>query len=150
MFSYQDAPAFLISGAVDGNTETYGRHTVFINQKDIREIQLAKSAIAAGIATLLHHRGIDSGNVSRIYLTGGFGTFINKEHAVRIGLLPYELRQKIRTIGNAAGIGTVMAQCSFKRFRSSNAVKNKVKYIELSSSSEFQDLYMEHMLFPGH
>jgi uncharacterized 2Fe-2S/4Fe-4S cluster protein (DUF4445 family) len=150
MFSYQDAPAFLISGAVDGNTETYGRHTVFITQKDIREIQLAKSAIAAGIATLLHHRGIDSGNVSRIYLTGGFGTFINKEHAVRIGLLPYELRQKIRTIGNAAGIGTVMAQCSFKRFRSSNAVKNKVKYIELSSSSEFQDLYMEHMLFPGH
>ncbi len=148
LFSYQDAPAFLITGEVDRNSGTFGHNTVFLTQKDIREIQLAKSAIAAGIETLLHHRGIKSSDVSRIYLTGGFGTFINKDHAVRIGLLPVELRQKIHTIGNAAGIGTVIAQCSLERFLNTNALRNQVKYIELSSSSEFQDFYMEHMMFP--
>jgi uncharacterized 2Fe-2S/4Fe-4S cluster protein (DUF4445 family) len=99
--------------AIDGvrafNLTTEGREgsgsQIVITQKDIRELQNAKAAIAAGIETLIKHSGIGHDMVKKVYLAGGFGSSINIESALKVGLLPRSLENKIEAIGNASGTG---------------------------------------------
>ena len=90
-------PAFLI---------TEGVH---ITQRDVRRIQTAKSAIAAGTLALIHRAGLTVSDISRVYLAGGFGSYMDEQNAITIGLLPEEARSIIKNIGNAAGAGAGMA-----------------------------------------
>ena len=135
--------SFIIAGA----KETQNGSPIIITGKDIREIQLAKAAIAAGINILIKKRGIALSDIQTVYLAGGFGSFIDKLSAVKIGLLPSELIGKIRVLGNAAGTGAIMALLSREKYKECDIIKNKVEYIELSGSAEFTEEYTNAIYF---
>ena len=121
---------------------------VLLIQKDVREVQLAKASIAAGIMTLLSKAGKRAEEVDVVYLAGGFGSFIDKDNAIRIGLIPEELKDKIQVIGNAAGTGAIQSLVSRECLSECDRIAAKAEYIELSTSPEFQDLYIDSMFFP--
>lgn len=120
---------------------------VWISQSDIRKLQLAKAAIAAGIEVLLKERKKSYKDIGRVILAGGFGTFLNKENAAAIGLIPRELLSVTEAVGNAAGEGAVSAALSEKARKRLNVIKSSMKYIELSTARSFSDMYVEKMFF---
>ncbi len=137
-------PAFVVVKAF----ETKYNENIVITQKDVRELQNAKAAIAAGIQVLIARAGINIYDVSKVYLAGGFGTLINPQSAVNIGLLPSELKDKIESIGNAAGSGAQMSLLSRQALSQIEKIKKKMKYVELSSDKSFSDFYVDYMIFP--
>ncbi|MFQ3621198.1 MAG: ASKHA domain-containing protein [Spirochaetales bacterium] len=140
---YEGEPALQL---VPADLSATGLPIVF-TQQDIREIQLAKAAIAAGIHTLLGTARLSFSDIDTLYIAGGFGNYLNPASALRIGLIPKELQGKIQSLGNAAGLGAAMALLSEDAFARMQAIKERTTYIELSSSLEFQDCYVEQMLF---
>jgi uncharacterized 2Fe-2S/4Fe-4S cluster protein (DUF4445 family) len=130
-----------------GSEECDAGSDIAITQKDIRELQTAKGAIAAGIRILAAEAGIGLQDIDRVYMAGGFGSYMNIESAHTIGLIPIELAGKVTAIGNAAGAGALQALLSKKLYDKAQDLKKRVKYIELSSSGEFMDQYIECMNF---
>ena len=120
---------------------------VHITQKDIREIQLAKSAVSAGIATLLHYAGKALGDIDEVILAGGFGAHINKASACRIGLIPPELEPKIIIAGNAAGMGASAVLLNKRARARIENLREISSYVELSGDAYFMDEYVERMMF---
>lgn len=120
---------------------------IAITQKDIRELQNAKAAIAAGIKVLANYAGIELSKIDRVFLAGGFGSYINIDSALKIGLLPIELKGKIKSIGNAAGAGAIEGLKSTKMLKKSVELKRRIKYVELSSRADFVNEYVESMMF---
>jgi len=120
---------------------------IAITQKDIRELQNAKAAIAAGIKTLAKHAGIRLEDVEKVYLAGGFGNYINIESALTIGLLPRELKGRVEAVGNSAGAGASAGLLSYEFLQEADKVKNRIRYIELSANADFVNEYVENMLF---
>lgn len=118
-----------------------------INQRDIRELQLAKSAIRAGIEILLEETGRDYGDIDTVYLAGAFGTYLDPESAVKIGLLPPLPISRIYSVGNAAGEGAKLALLDKDQRKIAEEVSKKISYIELSSRKDFQEKFMEFMYF---
>ena len=145
MVENDDQPAVTLA---DGK-ETESSESVLLTQKDVREIQLAKASIAAGIMTLLKKAGKEVDDIDVVYLAGGFGSFIDKTSAVRIGLIPAELESKIQVIGNAAGTGAVLSLISEECLAECDRIATTAEYVELSSSPEFQDEYVNNMFFPA-
>ena len=121
---------------------------VYVTQKDVRKVQLGKGAIAAGIEVLLQKAGMDAEDVSRLYLAGGFGSFIRPESAARIGLIPRELLPVTKALGNTAAMGAKMALVSREAKNRLEKLRNNMTYLELSGMVEFNNAYMEHMMFP--
>ncbi len=120
---------------------------ISISQKDVREIQNAKAAIAAGIEILIKESGVRLTDVKKVYLAGAFASKLDIESAVNIGLLPRKLKDRIEIIGNAAGVGAIEALLSVKVLEGLEELRDRVKYIELSSSSYFADIYIENLAF---
>ncbi len=120
---------------------------VFVNQQDIREIQLAKSAIASGIKRLLSIAGITLNDLDNILLAGGFGNYINIPNAIKIGLLPDFPVEKYIQVGNTAGTGAVLALKSDKFIYETEKLKEKIQYIELSNDSDFSMEFAMNMFF---
>jgi uncharacterized 2Fe-2S/4Fe-4S cluster protein (DUF4445 family) len=120
---------------------------IYITQKDVREVQLAKSAIAAGIASLLHDTKIAITDVQNLILAGGFGSHMNSGSACKIGLLPKELIGKIEVVGNAAGNGAAQLLLSQECFARLEDIATSCENIELSGHPYFQDQYIENMMF---
>lgn len=120
---------------------------VFLSRKDVREVQLAKAAIAAGIDILFKESGISENEIDEVLIAGGFGNFINLESACTIGLLPKSLLQKIRPVGNAAGEGARKALVSRKERENMSLIQARSAYIELASHPDFADLYADHLPF---
>ncbi len=110
---------------------------IIINQQDIREVQLAKGAIAAGISILLKSAGLTYDDISKIYVAGGFGNYMNMESAINIGLIPKEMRGKTELIGNAAGTGATLALQSASFIERMEQQRQKTEYIELSYDEDF-------------
>ena len=128
--------------------ETAINSDIVITQKDVRELQNAKAAIAAGIKILIKQAGINPSDIKKVYLAGGFGNYINISSAFKIGLLPSELdSEKVVSIGNAAGAGAVLGLLSKHNLSETEMIKNKVKYIELSALVDFVDEYVNCMFF---
>lgn len=123
------------------------KHPVYLTGKDIREIQLAKAAICAGIYTLLDKASLSLCDVSSVVLAGGFGSHINKTSACRIGLIPRELENKIVSVGNAAGAGAVAILLSSSAREAARNICEKSDYTELSGNAYFMDKYIEEMTF---
>ncbi|MFP3154292.1 ASKHA domain-containing protein [Lachnospiraceae bacterium ZAX-1] len=127
--------------------ETQKGEPIVFTQKDIREVQLAKSAVRAGIETLLIRYGITYKEVDTVFLAGGFGYKINLEKAVGIGMIPKELERKIVTVGNSS-LGGAIAYLS-----ETNAIKRMediiyvAEEIELSMDKDFREFYMDYMFF---
>jgi len=143
---YRNEPAVIIVP----ESETALEGPILFTQKDIREVQLAKAAIAAGIETLLQESSADADAIEQLYLAGGFGNYIHTASAVRIGLIPAELADRTISAGNTAGKGTVQMMIDADGEAAMNRLIEKTRYIELSSHAAFQNLYVEHMVFPEH
>lgn len=127
--------------------ETENGKPIYLTQRDIREVQLAKAAIFAGIKILLKEVDISQEDIQKILLAGAFGNFIDKENAIRIGLIPYLPLKRIKLIGNAAGRGAEMALMSTNMRKTSQKISEKIRYIELSSRPDFQEEFTEAMFF---
>ncbi|MHB0859260.1 MAG: ASKHA domain-containing protein [Anaerolineae bacterium] len=127
--------------------EGAGGRPVRVTQRDVRELQLAKGAIRAGIEILMKELGIQAGDVRRIYLAGAFGNYIRPESALEIGLMPRFPNAEIVPIGNAAGSGAKMALLSLSARSEAADLPSRVEYLELSGRPDFQEEFMEAMVF---
>lgn len=130
-----------------GKGEKEDSKQIVITQKDIRELQNAKAAIAAGIETLVKSAVKDTAAVKKVYLAGGFGSSINMDSALKTGILPREFLNRIQAIGNASGAGAVECLLSKDMLELTDQIKQKIKYVELSASAYFTERYVENMLF---
>lgn len=122
--------------------------SVFLTQKDIGEVQLAKGAIAAGILLLEKHLGITHEDIRKVYIAGAFGNYMNPESACRIGLLPESLKDRIIPIGNAAGEGAQIALLNTDEREQTVKLMNQVDFLELAAIPEFQDCFIDELEFP--
>ena len=120
---------------------------VYITQEDIRKLQLAKGAIAAGIDILFKEYGCKPCDLDILTFAGGFGNYIDKASAAAIGLFPTELLDRAKEVGNAAGNGAVSAALSQEAWESALDISGKMRYIELASYPHFDEIYVEHMNF---
>jgi uncharacterized 2Fe-2S/4Fe-4S cluster protein (DUF4445 family) len=121
---------------------------VVITQRDVRELQNAKGAILAGIRVLLRHLGKSEADIGAVLLAGAFGTYIRRESALAIGLIPPIPIERIRSVGNAAGTGAQMALLSVSQRRRAERLARQVEYLELSGNASFPAEYAEAMFFP--
>ena len=120
---------------------------VYITQEDIRKLQLAKGAIAAGIDILFKEYGCKPCDLDILTFAGGFGNYIDKASAAAIGMFPPELLDRAKEVGNAAGNGAVSAALSQEAWESALDISGKMRYIELASYPHFDEIYVEHMNF---
>ncbi len=125
-------------------------HDISITQADIRQLQLAKSAIYSGIVMLQHVMGIDNDQLHELMLCGGFGNYLNIESAVRIRLLPELPVQRITYMGNAAAIGAQMALLSETERLRAFELSRRIEHVALAARPEFADIFVEGMNFSGH
>lgn len=120
---------------------------VCLNQADIRALQLAKSAIFAGIESLLAAAGMDAETLATVSIAGGFGRYLNLQSAAQIGLLPQEAAQKAQVIGNAALAGASMLLLDQSCGAECEALADRAEVLELASDAVFIEAYMEGMMF---
>lgn len=120
---------------------------VTLTQKDISEVQFAKSAIRSGIELLARRMQVSVGDIRKVYLAGAFGNYMNPVSACRIGMIPPVLLDRIETIGNAAGEGAKLCALNRREFAYSQFLAAKTEFLELASCPEFQDCYIDHLMF---
>jgi uncharacterized 2Fe-2S/4Fe-4S cluster protein (DUF4445 family) len=139
MSSYKDQRALKVTSR--------GGLEIYLTQKDIREVQLAKGAIAAGIEVLKKEAGINDGQIERVFIAGGFGNYLDPHNACVIGMIPRGLEEKIVQIGNGAGTGARLYLLDTRRKQEALELRDKVEYIELSVNQDFQREYIDSMNF---
>ena len=121
---------------------------ITLSQKDVRELQLGKAAIRAGISVLLDSLSLQEPQITRVLLAGAFGSHLSPDALCDIGLLPEAFRGKVESIGNAAGEGAKMYLRNYLLFEASESLAHETEYIELSLSSAFTNYYIDAMSFP--
>jgi uncharacterized 2Fe-2S/4Fe-4S cluster protein (DUF4445 family) len=144
IIDYHGQPAVVLVEAAESATG----EPIILTQKDIREIQNAKAAIAAGIALLISLAGLTPQAVKQVYLAGGFGSYLDVLHAFRIGMLPNELAGRTRAVGNTSGMGAILCLLEGRSLRQAESIAQAVRYYELSGDKRFVDLYVDAMFFP--
>ena len=137
-------------GRYEGQACVWLTEKVCVTQEDVRNLQLAKAAIAAGIEILLKEKAFEYKDVTGVLLAGGFGSFLNKESAAKIGLIPKELLPVTEAVGNAAGEGAVFAAISNDARNHLLEIRSEMHYLELSMHPAFSDLYMECISFESY
>lgn len=110
---------------------------VYLTQEDIRQVQLAKGAICAGVCLLADQLGLAVTDIQQVQLAGAFGSFLNPENACRIGLLPEVLSDRIQVVGNAAGSGAKLLACNKNLLPLAKELTNKVEFVELANLPMF-------------
>ena len=134
--------AFLLARAEDA-----GGQEVFLTQADIRQVQLAKGAIRAGITLLERKVGLADSDIERILLAGAFGNYIRPESALRIGLLPAVAAERIHFVGNAACSGAQMALVSSACRAEAGELARRIQYVEIAHEKNFGDVFAESIAF---
>jgi uncharacterized 2Fe-2S/4Fe-4S cluster protein (DUF4445 family) len=124
-----------------------GQEQVVLTQADIRQVQLAKGAIRAGIRLLLQKVGLEDAEIERILLAGAFGNYIRRESALRMGLLPDVPAERIHFVGNAACSGAEMILVSSNCRQMARELARKIEYIEIAHEKEFGHVFAEAMGF---
>lgn len=120
---------------------------LFLTQKDIREVQLAKAAIRAGTKILQRKLGITDIDIRQILLAGAFGNYIRPQSAMRIGLLPNVPLEWIHFIGNAASSGAQMILISRQCRDKACELARKIEYIEIANEPDFEAVFTDSMFF---
>lgn len=143
IIQYKGRPAFKVVSA----EETANSEAIILTQKDIREFQLAKSAIAAGIQILIQKAGLKTSEIETIYLAGGFGNYINIDNAKKVGLIPNLLTENAIKMGNGAGQGAKIYLLNKAKADKAAEIAADIEYIELSKLKSFQEYFMKNMLF---
>ena len=131
-----------------GESETQSGHPILLTQRDVREVQLAKGAMAAGIQTLLAEFGARADDVEEVLLAGAFGNFIRPDRARAIGLIPPLPLARVKFVGNAAGAGAKMLLVNRDLRRVADDVARGVEHVELSQRPDFQARFADAMFFP--
>ena len=134
------------SGYLEGKEYTLCEN-VTLTQKDIREVQLAKAAIRAGIQLLAENLGVCVEDIQKVCLAGAFGNYMDPASACRIGMIPPVLLDKITPIGNAAGEGAKLCALSREEFVYSQTLAKETEFLELASLPNFQDCYVDALEF---
>jgi uncharacterized 2Fe-2S/4Fe-4S cluster protein (DUF4445 family) len=124
-------------------------NTVYLSQRDIRELQFAKAAISTGWSLLLEEFGIEAREVQQVLLAGSFGSYLSPASAVRIGLVPKLPVLRIVSAGNVAGEGAKMVLLSRREREGAAALLEEVRYVELSDRPDFNDAFVDKLAFPG-
>lgn len=120
-------------------------HPVYITTEDIRQLQLAKSAIRAAVQILLKKAGLQIEDVTHLYLAGAFGSYIKIENALAIGLLPEMSPDKISHIGNSAMIGAAMALYAEDVKKDMEHFAREICHVELAKESCFEEYFLKYM-----
>ena len=120
---------------------------VSLSQKDVRMVQLAKSAVCSGLTTLLRTAGVPAGEVEELAVAGGFGSYLNVASAGKIGLLPQELVPKVQVLGNAALSGAAMLLLNETLRAESQRLAESAHTVDLSANPVFLELYTDNMFF---
>lgn len=121
---------------------------IVITQADVNEIQLAKGAIASGLETLMAATGTAPEEIQEVIVAGAFGSYLNLDSALAIGLLPRLPNAKYVQVGNAAGVGAKMALLSLKERRRAQQIMQRTGYIELTTQPDFNSRFAMSLLFP--
>ena len=135
------------SGYLEDREYRLGDTPVVLTQKDVREVQLAKAAIRAGIELLAQELGVQVEAIAQVYLAGAFGNYLTPASACRIGMIPPALLDRIRPIGNAAGEGAKLCALSKAEFTYSQELAKHTDFLELASLPDFQDCYVDALEF---
>ncbi len=123
------------------------RDDVVLTQEDIRQVQMAKGAIAAGIRLMAEHLDIRTVDIDRVILAGAFGSYMNPASACRIGLLPEELAGRITAAGNIAGSGSRMMAKDRKQLELAQTLVGQIEFLELANMPTFQRAFAKNMEF---
>jgi uncharacterized 2Fe-2S/4Fe-4S cluster protein (DUF4445 family) len=121
--------------------------SIYLTQEDIRQLQQAKGAIAAGIRLMAQHLGVTLADIEQVYLAGAFGSFLNPHSACRIGLIPWQLEGKIQSVGNAAGSGAMLIACNADAFSRTETIAARVKHLDLATLPEWAKSFAQSMRF---
>lgn len=130
-----------------GDDKFYICDNVYISQKDIREFQLAKSAIRAGFETLIKCSDIDLKSLTKLYIAGGFGYYLDKASAINTGILPISTINIIDNIGNSAAKGAIMCLVNDDYIEICKDIAKNTEVVDLSNSSVFYHLFIKYMGF---
>ena len=143
-----EGPFASLLGTAQGQSACYldTKRNVYVTQDDVRQVQLAKAALRAGVETMLDEQGAVYDDVGELALAGGFGMRLNPASAARIGLIPPALEKRVRQWGNAAGQGAVAALFDEGRDALEH-IAHTCRYVELSSSRAFNEYYLDAMGF---
>jgi uncharacterized 2Fe-2S/4Fe-4S cluster protein (DUF4445 family) len=120
---------------------------VTVTARDVRQYQLAKSAIMSGIKIIVKRAGLALSDVQRVYIAGGLGFFIDKESAVKTGLLPTEFLDKIVVCGNTSLIGAAACLTNPQKIAECEKIPARCRTVELSDDPLFMDEFVENMMF---
>jgi uncharacterized 2Fe-2S/4Fe-4S cluster protein (DUF4445 family) len=123
--------------------------SIYLSQRDVRELQFAKAAIATGWNILLEEAGLGPGDVQQVLLAGSFGSYLSPANAIKIGLVPRLPALRVVSAGNVAGEGAKMALLSVRERAAALALLQEVRYVELSDRADFNDAFVEQLSFPG-
>ena len=126
-----------------GEEERGGQPAITITQRDVRELQLAKAAIRAGIQVLLETNSCSEEEMKQVIIAGAFGTYIDVASAMAIGMLPSLPLNRFRQVGNAAGMGAKLALISLSERAKAQGIASRVKYIELGSAPNFEQTFIQ-------
>ena len=137
----EDGREFVLTWA----SEAGNNHDITVTQKDVAELQLAKSAICAGATLLREFFGGEQ--IRRILLAGAFGNYVDPQDACTLDLLPDSHTARIIGVGNAAGYGACLALLDSNKRREGQRLSKKLQYQELAATQRFQDLFIEGMRF---
>jgi len=120
---------------------------VSITAKDVRELQLAKGAMAAGVQMLRERVGVAEQDISRVMIAGAFGSYMKPESACGINLIPKSLLNRVVAIGNAAGQGAKLAALSKDEYERAKHLAVNMDYMDLATLPEFNDIFVDNLTF---
>ena len=130
-------------------SEEEAENKISLTQKDIRQLQLAKGAIRAGIEVLAARLEIKLAEINQVYLVGGFANYLDPDNTILIGMLPEVFAGKILQFGNGSGAGASLYLLDRDLETIVEDLKERIKYIELSKDADFQEKFIEELNFPG-
>jgi uncharacterized 2Fe-2S/4Fe-4S cluster protein (DUF4445 family) len=122
--------------------------SIYLSQRDVRELQFAKAAIATGWNILLEEAGLTAADVQQVLLAGSFGSYLSPANAIKIGLVPRLPALRVVSAGNVAGEGAKMALLSVRERAAALALLQEVRYVELSDRADFNDAFVDQLSFP--
>jgi len=122
---------------------------ITLTQEDVRQVQLAKGAIASGVSMLLHVAGISPDRLDEVLLAGGFGNYLSIPSALRIGLLPPVPAGRVRYVGNAASLGAQLALLSERERARAGEIARSMEHVSLAAHPDFERLFVDAMGFPA-
>jgi len=145
IIKYNGANAFLL---VDESVKSSSSKPIIVTQQDVRELQLAKSAIRTGVHALMDQFGISADEIEEVLITGSFGNQLDPASIYTIGMLPLKLQNKVKLVGHAAGAGAKEALLFKNKYKEAELMLNITDYLELSAYNNFNDLFASFLAFP--